>query len=181
MSLALAAVVLSGCQSLYNAPKDFDPKESAGLGLVVLSSRLDDKNCSVGAGIVSSVALRSEETGEKTSLVLHSTFWQPEFSDPPGSILAYALKPGYYVMGQLHMAKFTSVHPLGLGFTVREGQVVYLGEFATKVLDCKRFAFNLSDQWNRDGPAIKNRYPKINLNDVNIRILQNSLMPVKRP
>lgn len=177
LALLLFALALAGCKSLYTAPSDFDPKHSNGLGLVTASARLAS-TCQHGSGIIAELWLRSETTGENHSLVLVNTFWEPDFENPRGSVVAKALPPGNYVVSRVALNRYVLRHPPGWSFKVEDGRVVYLGQIYTLVsLDCKTASFNLTDEWRRDALIVSKLYPKVDAQDVDIRVLRPLVAP----
>jgi hypothetical protein len=178
--IALSAALMSaGCKSIHTAPANFDFKATPDVGLAIISTRIDSRCNTVVAG--AAIEYRSEVDGSIGVILMDNSFVQRDFEDPPGYLFAKPLKPGMYVLGKLTIPNRRAVHPLGLDFTVQQGRATYLGEFSIQVPDCTSFRYSVANQWERDAAMIRNKYPNVRIEDVDVHVMRNSLMPTRLP
>lgn len=178
--IALSVAVMTvGCKSIHTAPANFDFKATPEVGLAIISTRIDSRCNAVFAG--AAIEYRSEVDGSTDLILMDNSFIQRDFEHPPGYLFAKPLKPGRYVLGKLSIPNRRAVHPLGLDFTVQAGRATYLGQFEIQVPGCTNFKYAISNQWERDAALIRRKYPNVRIEDVDLHIMRNPLMPTGLP
>ncbi|HZH16566.1 MAG TPA: hypothetical protein VE057_19595 [Archangium sp.] len=109
-------------------------------------------------------------------------------AEPPTRFVVQEVPAGFYILNSLEMVipsysgvyKATGILPGS--FTVKEGEVVYLGEIGIKLKEggCtfgalefyKNFEFSVRDEWGRDGTQFKAEIRNISPDSVQKRLLQ---------
>lgn len=154
--MCLAAVFCASCKSLHTVEGDYRFADHPGYGLVVISTRIDNR-CAT-AGFKSGALEFSSTDGKKTGLfLLDNTFIERDFQNPPGYFFVRSLPQGEYRILGLSFHGYRSSNEIGRTFTVASEKTTYLGEFSVEVPNCKRFTYRVTDMWERDEQLLKKR------------------------
>lgn len=145
--------IMSGC-TIVRVSEDFTFEPGADHGIIVLSTRIDDR-C---GGNINTARINFEgltdDGVQRGMFVLVSPAVPQDFTNPPGSFIAWKLKAGQYRLIEFTkisiLGSFRSNKELDMLFNVVPGRISYLGEIYLTLPDCSKFSIRVNDQRQRD-------------------------------
>ncbi len=163
--LIVVLSILSGC-TIVRVSEDFTFEPGADQGIIVLSTRIDDRcGGNINTDSISFEGLTHDGV-QRGLFTLVSPAVPQDFADPPGTFIAWKLKAGQYRMVQFlktsTLGTFQSNKELDMLFDVVAGKIRYLGEVYIILPNCSRLSIRINDQRQRDGAMFDKKLTHLN-------------------
>lgn len=175
-------LLLTGCASTsHSVGEDYQFSPESKEGLIIISTRLDDRCDPDGKLVSSTLSVRSENSGifAEGTLLMKNPLIAADFEAPVGYFFVKRLPVGkYYVdrfeYSSLKATGLVSDRSLEIPFAVAAGRAYYLGEVTVIMIHCAGFDVKVADQRRRDLALFSQRMKNISVSDVEPQILMTT-------
>lgn len=167
--IPLLILVLTGCAK-FNVSPDYELQEGKQVGLLVMSI-----NHNTEAITLDYRKIDKSESGAIMTSTMHDEI---DFKQPKGRLVVLELSPGSYefYQWQTNFGRLRYVSPLiSAPFTIEQGKAVYVGSLDVKAelenpMVGVEYGHTITDKSERDIALLKKKYPKLDVNRLDIQI-----------